>query len=706
MQKFLDVLKSRVGAEEEKNIQSFYNKIESLCDTEEKQNAFQFGQENTIIIMPLELDYDMIFAGLILPLLRKNLIDEINLTEFKSVLNLAHSVLAIENIGVFSAEDVASFRSMLVAMAKDIRVIILMLADGLNRYRHVKDLSAAEQSKLHKDTVDIYVPLASRLGLSYMKSEFQDLDLLYSKPNEYRKLMKLLAEDSKFREEQMKRVKIQLVELLDGLGIKGEIQGRIKHISSVYNKIHQKNYSLSQLYDLIAIRVLVNSVNECYSVLGAVHTKYMPLDGRFKDYIARPKANGYQSLHTSVMVDGKPLEIQIRTFEMHNHAEYGIAAHFLYKEKKGKIDELDGKLLSIRKIIENPNISSSEDLINELKTDIYSGEIFVQTPLGKIIELPEFSTPIDFAYAIHSNIGNSCVGAKVNGKMVPLNKHLNNADIVEIITSQAAKGPSKDWLSFVKSSSAKNKINQYFKKIDRDGNIKKGKTMLEQSAKVKDMDLKKFLDEKYLDNLFVKYTLKSLDDMYAMIGCGALTTTQILNRLIAEYNALNSEAKEYVFRTVTPQQKSGDISSIEELKSMLIKFAHCCNPVPGDEIVGFISRGRGVTIHRSDCKEIKYLDADRIMQLSWNKDGEKDAKFDATIKLVVKNTSGMLANVANKIAEQKINITSINSKNIKDGKTIIDVNVAITSKSALEDLMKKLKNIADVYEVSRGDNIV
>ena len=705
MQNFLAITEERFGKEEFIKIKTFYQKLNSFCETESKKKLLEFGQENTVIIYPLELDYDMIFAGLILPLVREGQLDENVFAEYKSSIDLAHAVLTIENMDIQTAgNDVASFRNMLVAMAKDIRVIILKLASELNRFRHLKNLSPNEQSRLHRETVDLYVPLASRLGLSYIKSELQDLDLSYTNPNEYRKLMKILAEDSNARKEQMEKVQHELAELLKELGIKGEIKGRIKHVSSIYNKIHQKNYVLSQLYDLTAVRVLVQNTNECYSVLGAVHTKYTPLDGRFKDYIARPKANGYQSLHTSVLVDNRPLEIQIRTFDMHNHAEYGIAAHFLYKEKKGKIDELDGKLLGIRKIIENASLSSSEDLINELKTDVYSGEIFVQTPMGKILELPEHSTPVDFAYAIHSNVGNSCVGAKVNGKMVPLNKELSNADVVEIITSTNARGPSKDWLSFVKSSSAKSKINQFFKKIDKDENIKKGKSMLEQSARVKEMDLKRYIDDRWMQDVFNRYSLKNMDDMYAMIGCGAISTTQILNRLIALYQEFNSEQKEYVFKPVAVSEKA-DTSSISELKSMLIKYAHCCNPVPGDEIVGFVSRGRGVTIHRSDCKSVKNLDADRLMKLSWNSENSTDTTFIAGIKLLVKNASGILANVANKIAEQKINITSINSKNLKDGNTIIEVNVSIKSKSALQDLMKKLKNLADVYEVTRGEKI-
>ena len=702
MQDFIDVIKNRVKPDEAENIEKFYNLVKSGCKTDIQLSLFETGQENTIIILPLELDYDMVFAGLILPLLRENLLDENIINEYKNATELANSVLKIENVEMSNNEEVVNYRSMLVAMAKDIRVIILKLADILNRTRHLKKLTEIQQAKLHNEIVDLYIPLASRLGLSYIKSELQDLDLSYTQPNEYKKLMKILAEDSKARQEQMAKVGAELKEMLAELKIKGEIQGRIKHVSSIYNKIHQKNYSLSQLYDLTAMRVLVETVNECYSVLGAVHTKYMPLDGRFKDYIARPKANGYQSLHTSVIVDGKPLEIQIRTFDMHNHAEYGIAAHFLYKEHKKKIDSLDGKLLWIRKLIENSSNSSESDLISELKTDVYSGEIFVQTPLGKIIELPEGSTPIDFAYSIHSNVGNTCVGAKVNGKMVPLNKTLNNADVVEIITNANAKGPSKDWLSFIKSSIARNRINQFFKKFDKEDNIKKGKVMLEQSAKNKDVDLKKLLIDDFLKDVFARYTLKNVDDMYAMIGCGALATTQVLNRLIALYTQYNAEQKDFVFRPVNVKNDD-KTSSISELKSMLVKYAHCCNPVPGDEIIGFISRGRGVTIHRADCKSLKNLDADRLMKLSWNEENSGQTNFIASLKLLVKNKSGILANITNKIAEQKINITGITSRNAKDDKTLIFVSVSVSSKSSIMDLIKKLSNITDVYEVSRND---
>lgn len=708
MTDFLERVDKRFKTEDATVIKDFYNKIKDLCITEKQKHLLEIGEENTTIIFPLELDFDMIFAGLALPLIREKEIDLSIFENHQSALELAQSVLTIESIDAKSqGAELESVRSMLVAMAKDIRVIILKLADILNRSRHAKnEFTSSEQAVLHNQVVDLYIPLASRLGLSYIKSELSDLDLSYTNPNEYKKLMKTLAEDQNERKHIIEKAIEESKAILAELNIKGEVYGRLKHISSIYNKIHQKHYDLDEIYDFSAVRILVETVNECYSVLGEIHTKYFPINGRFKDYIARPKSNGYQSLHTTVLIDNMPLEFQIRTFEMHNHAEYGIAAHFLYKERKSKINELDSKLLWIRKLIENPNLTTSQQLVDELKTDVYSGYIFVQTPMGKIIQLPENSTPIDFAYAIHSNIGNKCVGAKVNGKMVTLTTRLKNADVVEIITSQNAKGPSRDWINIVQTSSAKNKINQFFKKEMRDENIKKGKAMLENSAKARELNLDELLDERWLPEVFNRYSLKSMDDMYSMIGCNGITTTQILNKLVSCYNESNKAEKGYVFRPNAEENLVGDSqkSSISELGSMMIKFARCCNPVPGDDIVGFISRGRGVTIHKSDCKCLWALDSKRLMPLSWNKDGNTETSYIASIKLLVKNTSGVLANIANKIAEQKINISTIQSKNIKDGKSIIVVKVSISNTDKLNDLMQKLKTVEDVYEVSRGEN--
>lgn len=703
MQYFLQKVKERLPNENYLKVEDFYNKICSLCVDQKQQELLNFGLENTVIIFPLELDYDMIFAGIILPLMRQNQIDLTSLNEYKSAIELASTVLKIEGLSLSDDANVEDVRSLLVAMAKDIRVIILQLADALNNARHLKQLTEAQKSKLHKNIVDIFVPLASRLGISYIKSELQDLDLSYTQPNEYKKLMKELAEGQAERQVQIQKVVNQIKDLLAELKIKGDCYGRLKHVSSVFNKIHNKNYKFDNICDLSAIRVLVDDINECYSVLGVVHTKYQPLDGRFKDYIAKPKPNGYQSLHTTVLIDGRPLEIQIRTHEMHLHAEYGIAAHFLYKEQKKKINNLDDRLISIKKMLENPNLTNTQEIIENLKSNVYDGEIFVQSPMGKIINLPEDSTPIDFAYEIHSNIGNKCVGAKVNGKMVPLSTKLNNGDIVEIITNPNAKGPSRDWLKITVTSTAKNKINTFFKKEMREDNIKKGKLMLEQSAKLKALDLKLLLNDKWLSEVFDKYSLKSLDDMYAMIGCANLTTTQILNKLVNCYDEANKVERDFVIKPTTYKTKEPDKSSIAELQSMMIKFAHCCDPIPGDEIVGFISRGRGVTIHRKDCKSVNSLEQSRLMPLSWDEQNA-ETTYVAKLRLIIKDGSGSLANIINKISEQKLNIAKIESKAIKFGKAIVDVDVFITNTKKLEELVSKLQALENVLEIFRGEN--
>lgn len=700
---FLDKAKERLSNKNYPPIEKFFNKVISLCETDYQKKLLNFGVENTVIIFPLELDYDMIFAGIILPLIRENQINIEELKDYNSALELVNSVLKIENVNLGKDSKTEDIRSMLVAMAGDIRVIIIKLADTLNRARHMKDLTEQQKLNLHNQIVDIYVPLASRLGVSYIKSELQDLDLSYTNQTEYKRLLKVLAEDQKERQNQIEKVKIDMLKVLDDLKIKGEVVGRLKHVSSVYNKVHNKEYALNQIFDFSAVRILVQTLNECYSVLGAVHTKYTPLDGRFKDYIAKPKANGYQSLHTTVLIESKPLEIQIRTFDMHFHAEYGIAAHFLYKEQKQKINGLEDRLLSIKKLIENPNLTNTQEIIDELKTDVYSGEIFVQSPMGKIVQLPENSTPIDFAYAIHSDVGNKCVGARVNGKMVPLSSKLHSADVIEIITNPNAKGPSRDWLKVVATSQAKTRINQFFKKEMKEDNIKKGKLMLEQSAKLKGVDLKTLLADEWLQDVFNKYSLKSLEDMYAMIGCAGLTTAQVLNRLIACYEEYNTKQKDFTFRNSVKQDKQPDKSSIAELGSMMVKFAHCCNPVPGDQIVGFVSRGRGVTIHKADCKSLKSLEQARLMPLSWI-DNTEEGTYSAKIRLIVKDSSGLLAGIVNKISEQKINIGKIESKNIKMGKVVLDIIVNISNKQKLEELITKLKNIENVLEVYRGEN--
>lgn len=659
------------------------------------------GLSKAEILIPIKLDIDTICASILLSYKRDNLILDEDFLDYQNAINLAKSVIKMESIDFSDqTQEAENIRSMLVAIAKDIRVMIVKLAEILYLARHAKDMPPEDAKILYKQISEIYEPIASRLGLSFIKSELADLSLAFNKPVQYKRLLKDLANEAKERAQLIETTKTELEALLVELGIEGEVYGRVKHISSIYKKLQEKDKTLSTIFDLCAVRVVVKTKNECYAVLGAVHTKYNALDNRFKDYIARPKQNGYQSLHTTVLTGVEPLEIQIRTEEMHQHAEYGIAAHWLYKEHKTKTTSLDEKLMWIKKLLENPDDITASDLLDELKTDVYSGQIFVQSPMKKIIQLPENSTPIDFAYAIHSAIGNKCVGAKVNGKMVPITTALNNGDIVEIITNQSAKGPSRDWLKSCKSQNAKNKINAFFKQEMKDDNIKKGKVILEQAAKQKGITLSELLDEKWLQDFFDKYSLKNgLDDMYASVGYGSLTSNQVISKLLAYYRENAEISSEFKPKIIIVDNKKSN-GQIEGFEDMLIKFAKCCNPIPGDEIVGFVSRGRGITIHRKDCVCLDQLEKDRQMDVEWSTN-TKEQSYVASIKIIVNNKPGMLASISNKLAEGKINIVSISSEFTKQDEAIINLQVTITSKENLADLLNKLKSVSGVIEVFR-----
>ncbi len=699
MKEIIEIIEKKFTQSQREEIVNFYEDIKKYVTDDVTQNYFNCGKEILKILLPIELDESIVMASMLLGFVRKNLISADDLQKYANAVSLAQTVVKIENFkSLNKQEEVENLRSMLVAIAKDIRVIILKLADILNEARHINYLPTEYAKDLHLEITKIYIPLAARLGLSYIKSELQDLNLMYTNPNEYKKLVKKLAEDGRIREKQIEDIIVKLKQVLNGLNIKGEVKGRLKHISSIYIKMNEKNCNLNQIYDLSAVRVIVSSVNDCYTILGEVHSQFAPLDGRFKDYIARPKSNGYQSLHTTVLFNERPIEIQIRTLDMHNLAEYGIAAHWLYKEHKQKFTSLDERLMWIRKLIENPETTTSEELLDELRTDVYSGEIFVQTPLGKIIQLPESATPIDFAYAIHTDVGNKCVGARINSKMVPLNTSLNNGDIVEIITNPNAKGPSRDWLKLAKTSSAKNKINTFFKKELKDDNIKRGKTMLEQAGKNKGVDLSKLMTDEWVHDVLEKYSFNEIDELYAALGFGAINTTQVLNRLIGLYKQKFEEDTIKVVK-INESAKEHAQSSIKEFSNMMVKFAHCCNPLPGDEIVGFISRGRGVTIHRADCVSLKNLESDRLMKISWG-DYNKSS-FVGELKILVKNAQGVLAEISNKIAENKINITAITTEQKKDDTVLIVLKLNISNKSELVDLMNKIKSMPNVINVFR-----
>lgn len=667
--------------------------------------VFEFGQEHECVLEAIEtakiclktdLDKSTIIACLILPVMRvfPHEYDFFDIDE--EAKKLAQTVLKIENISYKDKnEENEKIRSMFVAIAKDIRVIIVKLANVLATARSLVDNKTS--SVFFKQVEMIYAPLAARLGLSFIKSELQDLTLKFQRPIIYKRIDKELNLPK--REEQISFAVEKLQNLLQELKIDGKVSGRVKHVSSIYNKMQNKTLTMSNIYDLAAARVIVNSVNECYAILGAVHTLFLPVDNRFKDYIAKPKANGYQSLHTAVFVNNEPLEIQIRTKEMHKHAEYGIAAHFMYKEKKQKADNLDEKLIWIRQILENEELLTTSSLKEDLKTDVYSGTIFVQTPQGKILELPEGATPLDFAYHIHSDLGNKCIGAKVNGKFVPISYNLNNGDVVEITTNPNSKGPSRDWLNIVKSNAAKNKIRSFFKKEMKDENIKKGKSMLEQAAKQRNLQLSKLLIDEFEEKLFDKYCLKDENEMFASIGFGSLTTAQVINKLYALYSAHNKNSiKETSFENKENSNIATSGSVIKELPDMMVKFAKCCSPVFGDDIIGYVSRGSGVTVHRSDCSHAKMLENERMLNLTWGNNLQE--KFVACVVIFAKDNAGVFANIVNKIAENKINIDSVKTlKGVESTEIILKLKV--DGKKELDDIINKLTLIKDVVSVER-----
>lgn len=698
MEEFVKLLDGNYSEENIKVVKGLISKLS--FEDEQRQKLLSKGLDIAKILLPLKLDTDTICASILLGFLRENVIKDEDFEGHINSLALAKSVLRIQKIDYTNQQnEIENIRAMLVAIAKDIRVIIIRLCEILYLARHTKELEKEFAAKLHYEIRELYSPIASRLGLTFIKSELNDLNLSYFKPSEYRHLLKEVAEDSRKGNVRIEKLREEVKKMLEELSIKGEAYGRVKHISSIHAKLQDKSKTLSQIYDLCALRILVQTTNDCYAVLGLIHTKYVPISGRFKDYIARPKSNGYQSLHTVILVDDEPLEVQIRTYDMHNHAEYGIAAHWLYKEHKNKTNTLDEKLMWIRKLIENKDNYSAGELIEELKTDVYSGEIFVQTPKGKIIQLTENSTPIDFAYAIHSEVGNKCVGAKVNDKIVPLISILNNGDVVEIMTNQKAKGPSRDWLKFVKTQQAKSRINAFFRQEMKEENIKKGKTIIEQAAKNHGYPLHILMSEQWVFQLLEKYAFHTLDEMYAAVGYGSLTSTQVINKLIALYQENTvKEIKEIKQAVTTSEQTKADI---EGLVGIMIKFAKCCSPIPGDDITGFVSRGSGVTIHRSDCVLLKVLEKDRLMPISWGSMNSEQT-YSVSLKLYVKNSTGVLAAVSAKIAENKINLTGISSEMARGDQAVINISFNIKSKKQLDEFINKLSAMPEILEIVRG----
>ncbi len=617
------------------------------------------------------------------------------------VLLLVSGVTKLDKI-VFKSreeEEAENFRKIFVAMAKDIRVIIIKLADRLHNMRSLNFLSKERQIKMAQETLDIYTPLAGRLGISQIKCELEDLCLKYLEPEAYEFLVEnihqKLYERHNFVDFVVKEIKNILVESK----IEGEVFGRPKHFYSIYKKMKTQNKTLDQIYDLTAVRVIVGTVDECYEVFGKIHKRWKPIPGRIKDYIATPKANMYQSLHTTVVTNfGQPFEIQIRTFEMHRTAEFGIAAHWKYKEKKTEDSTFTERLSWIREVLDwEGGLKDSKDFMQSLKTELYSNELLVFTPKGKVISLPKDATPIDFAYAIHSEIGNRCTGARVNSKMVPLNSTLQTGDVVEIITSGNSKGPSWDWLKIVKSSSARAKIKQFFKREMKEENVKIGKSMLEAEAKHRGYNLSDILTEESFAKVSEKFSFFSQDEMFASVGYGAITVNQVLFKLIDFYK--KEVPKQPVARGGETADSGGVI--VKGMSGLLTRFAGCCNPVPGDEIVGYVTRGRGVVIHRADCTNILSLQDEegRILPAEWA--DTIAGRFVAGIVIKAKDQGVALSVLTGVVSDMRLMITSVNSRFDKNKDAVIEANIRLNGKEDIDLLIRKIRSDDRIDEVYR-----
>jgi len=673
--------------------------------------------EVACILAELELDCISITAAILHDILEDTDYSKEQLKEQfgEEITNLVDGVTKLEKIDFTSnvERQAENLRKMFLAMAKDIRVILIKLADRLHNMRTLKYRTSNKQLENARETLDIYAPLAHRLGIWKIKWELEDICLRYIDPKGYYELDKKIATRRKERESYINGIIDKLKKRTKELHIKVHIEGRPKHFYSIYQKMKKQNKSIDQIYDIFALRVIVSSVKECYAVLGLVHELYKPMPGRFKDYIAMPKPNMYQSLHTTLIgCEGMPFEVQIRTWEMHRVAEVGIAAHWRYKEGKTDNSDFDNKFAWLRQLLEwQKEMSDASEFLETLKIDLFTDEVFVFTPKGDVVNLPAGSTPIDFAYAIHSGVGNRMTGAKINGKIVPLGYELKNGDIAEILTSASENGPSRDWLKIVKSSQAKNKINQWFKKQNKEENIAKGREMIERELKKQSFTHAELFKPEWIQILLKRYTFNTIDDLYSSVGYGAITTNKIISRLKEEFrrNATHEELvkkglkKKGVLKGKEKRQKipeSGIV--VKGIDNCLVKLSRCCNPVPGDEIIGYITRGRGVSVHRKDCKNIRNNSEfkNRLIEVKWYRAG--NVAYNADITVMGYDRTGLLMEITNIIDEAKISISSINARKTREQTTIINLTLEITDTEQLDRIIRRLKKVDSVFEVTRN----
>lgn len=670
------------------------------------------------IVADMKLDCDSICAALLHDVVEDTEYtrDDIRERFGEQVALLVDGVTKLDKIQFSTKEerDMENFRKMFLAMASDIRVIIIKFADRVHNMTTLISMSEEKQREKARETLSVYAPLAHRLGMYKIKWELEDLSLKYIDPVAFKEIVEGINQKRQEREAYIDKIKRDIKERLTELGIECTIDGRPKHFYSIYRKMFAQNKTLDQIYDLFAVRIVTENVSDCYAALGAAHELYKPMPGRFKDYIAMPKPNMYQSLHTTVIGhDGIPFEIQIRTREMHEIAENGVCAHWKYKE--GKTSKADGQLEQkfqwIKQLLEiQKDSKNEEEFLQALRIDLFTDQVFVFSPKGDVLSFPAGATPIDFAFSIHSAVGCKMQGARVNGKIVNLDYQMQNGDIVEIITSSAIHGPSKDWLKIVKTSQARNKIHQWFKKENREENIIKGKEMLEKEVKKQGYGDLGLTSDKYIEMLVKRYGFACTDDLYSNIGYGGVQLANVISKLKDEYKKNNTdpELKLLELNETNARKKtksSGNGIIIEGIDNCLVRFSRCCNPVPGDTIVGYITRGRGVSIHRQDCVNISALYTDdeekkRLIDVLW--EDTKQELFLANFKIVCNDRNGLLIDVANAMADSKVNVKAINARSIKDNIAIIEASVEIRDTVQLDNLINKLKGIRDIIDVTRN----
>ena len=669
------------------------------------------------ILAGLELDDATICAALLHDVAEDTdvTIQDISKEFSPEIAEMVDGVTKLGNLKYTSAEEqqVENYRKMFLAMGKDIRVILIKLADRLHNMRTLKFLKRDRQIAIAKETADLYAPLANRLGMYSLKWELEDLSFKYLCPDEYREIVEGIDKKREERLQFINQIVEQISQELKKQKIKAEITGRAKHLYSIYRKMKRDNKNLDQIYDLFALRILVDNVKDCYAALGVVHELYNPMPGRFKDYISVPKPNMYQSLHTTLIgPKGTPFEVQIRTWEMHRIAEFGIAAHWAYKEankdKKTSVTVKEDKLAWLRETLEwQKDMQDPQEFLNTLKTELFVDEVYVFTPKGQIKVLPRGATPIDFAYSIHAEIGHHMTGCKINSKMMPIITTLKNGDIVEIVTSDQSKGPSRDWLKFVKSTTAKNKILAWFKKTQRAENIEKGKTLIEKEIKRISIPYSKIFKSEYITPALERYKFNTIEDMYSAVGFGAISPTKIIAKMLEVYKKDNpdefiEETLEHFAKQKTRKTTPSNVGIVVKgIDNCLVRLSKCCNPVPGDEIVGFITRGRGVSVHRKDCVNINDLisQEDRMIDVYWYNDSQ--SAYNVEIEVLANDRNGLLADIIKQISSVKTRLIGVNSKVNKEKIVVTDLTVEVENLEDLNNILKALRKVDNVYEVNR-----